>query len=156
MTQNTPPQPIQLQGFLTYRLARVQSKLNAQGIRVLKEVAGLGLSQWRVIAMIKAGEGNIALTADLIRSMGLDKGLISRTVRKLKEAGLVKAVADPVDHRRQLLALTDAGHAIYDQTLPAMQRRQEKLREALEPGQLDALISALNRLEAAVDSEELE
>ena len=153
MIQSDEPDLLQLQSFLTYRLARAQARLNAQAGRLLKEASGISLSQWRVLAMIGAGGEDTVLAADLKRMMGFDKGLFSRTLRGMMDDGLVNSVTDEADRRRQKLALTEAGRALYDKTLPVMRARQRRLRAALEPAELDALHSALLKLEAAADDD---
>jgi hypothetical protein len=75
--------PLPLDQFLTYRLARVQARLNVHAAVLLKRHAGLTLSQWRIIALI--GSGGHTKVSDFTRSMGLDKGLVSRNVRLLVE-----------------------------------------------------------------------
>jgi len=42
--------------FVTYRLAKLQSQLNAQGTAILKEKSGLSLVEWRVIQVIRMFE----------------------------------------------------------------------------------------------------
>ena len=41
--------------FLTYRIARLHSELNNQAVAVLGESGSLGLSMWRVLAMVASG-----------------------------------------------------------------------------------------------------
>jgi DNA-binding MarR family transcriptional regulator len=150
------PDLTQLQHFLTFRLARVQARLNAQAIRILKETSGIGLSQWRVLAMIGSDETGTARAAEIKRVTGFDKGMFSRTVRTLIAAGLVTSDTVEEDHRRQTLRLTGAGRALYERTLPVMRARQRRLREALDEEELTALFSALRKLEAEVDRQEAE
>ncbi|MEM9319975.1 MAG: MarR family winged helix-turn-helix transcriptional regulator [Pseudomonadota bacterium] len=151
MTEETERDALQLQDFLTFRLAKVQARLNAQAIRILKDTAGISLSQWRVIAVVGAGGENTVLAADIKRVMGYDKGLFSRTLHRLIEQGFVTSQTDTGDQRRQALALTETGKALFDRTLPIMQARQHSLRSALEQDELDALCSGLEKLEAEVD-----
>lgn len=154
MIHEDPPDLLQLQSFLTYRLARVQAKLNAQGMRVLKEAAGIGLTQWRVIAMLGVSGEDPIIAADLQRIVDVDKGLLSRTIRGLAEDGYVVSIPDEDDHRRHQLALTEAGQALYEQTLPVMRRRQAQLRAALTVEEIEVLFTALEKLETAVETEE--
>ncbi|MEM6825258.1 MAG: MarR family winged helix-turn-helix transcriptional regulator [Pseudomonadota bacterium] len=152
MTQTEEQDLLQLQNFLTYRLARVQARLNAQAVRLLKETAGINLSQWRVIAMIGSGGDDTVLAADLKRIMGFDKGLFSRTVRGLMADGLVTSAVDERDQRCQRLALTNSGRALYNSTLPVMRARQERLQDALDADELVALLSGLDKLETAASA----
>jgi DNA-binding MarR family transcriptional regulator len=139
--------------FLTFRLARVQAKLNAQAGRVLKEQAGLTLTQWRLVSLI-GGNGRTT-AAHLSREAAIDKGLISRNIKQLSEAGLVRITVDPDDHRAQNLELTDRGVNVFQTTLPRMRARQDALRAHLNTEEEEVLLSALEKLERAADDRSL-
>lgn len=139
--------------FLTYRMARVQAKLNAQATRLLKEEAGLTLTQWRLLALI--GATGRATAAQLSRLAAMDKGLISRNLKCLTEAGLVVITPDSIDHRAQHLELSAEGKEIFESTLPRMHERQAALRSRLENDELRHFLSALEKLESAADDGDL-
>ncbi len=148
------PQPAQHDGmplhqFLTYRLSRVQAKLNAQANALLQQYAGLTLSRWRILALVGAA-GQTRLS-ELSRIAALDKGLLSRNLKVMIAEGFISAKQDDYDHRVQHLSLTPKGIALFDHTLPKMRARQAKLRETLDPDELRAVYSALDKLELAAD-----
>lgn len=138
-----------LHQFLTYRLSRVQAKLNAQANALLQRSAGLTLSQWRILALIGAA-GQTRLSA-LVRIAALDKGLVSRNLKILSANGLVHSKQDEMDQRVQHLSLTKKGQALFEETLPKMRERQRHLRAGLDPAELRVLYSALDKLEIAAD-----
>lgn len=146
--------PLHLNNYLTFRLARVQAKLNAQGARLLKQVSGLSLAQWRIIAIL--GTDGETTSSELSRNAEFDKGLLSRKLKTLTDVGLVKSTPHPTDRRVQILSLTPRGHDIFEETLPHTRARQERLRSLLSSAELDALYSALDKLEAALESEAAE
>ena len=143
---------LEVQHFLTYRLARTHMRLNAQAIRILKRNAGLTLTQWRVIALL-AGT-NCKNSSDIERQIGMDKGQLSRTIRGLSEAGYVKFKTDAKDHRKSNLELTAKAQKIYDQTLPLMRNRQRSLFAHLDEHEITAIYSALEKLEQAAQLSE--
>lgn len=138
-----------LHQFLTYRLSRVQAKLNAQASAMLRAHAGLTLSQWRILALVGAA-GQTRLS-DLSRVAALDKGLLSRNLKVLVGGGLVISEQDDIDHRVQHLSLSKRGKALFERTLPRMRKRQRRLRSALTAKELDVLYAALDKLEVAAD-----
>lgn len=140
-------QPLRM--FLTYRLSRVQAKLNAQANAMLHDYSGLTLSQWRIVALV--GAAGQTRMSDLARESALDKGLLSRNLKALVADGLVASRQDEIDLRVQHLSLTDKGRAVFDHTLPKMRARQRHLRACLTQAELDALYSALDKLEIAAD-----
>ena len=138
---------IPLQQFLTYRISRVQAKLNAQANDLLRRHAGLTLSQWRILALLGA-VGQTRLT-DLARIAALDKGLLSRNLKVMIAEGFVTSKQDDLDHRIQHLTLTSKGLDLFDATLPKMRARQHHLRASLTSKELEMLYSAMDKLELA-------
>ncbi len=138
-----------LQSFLTYRLARVHAKLNTQAAHVLREHAGLTLTQWRIIALL--GVTGEATSTTLTRSTAIDKGLFSRNLRTLVDAGLVVVKPDRRDQRQHTLCLSAKGRSVYQRTLPIMRARQSFLLGCLSPKERDAVFSALDKLSVAAE-----
>lgn len=138
-----------LHQFLTYRLSRVQAKLNAQAGALLKRHAGLTLSQWRILALV--GSAGQTRLSDLARGAALDKGMLSRNLKNMIAEGLVLARQDDVDQRVQHLSLSPAGRDLFERTLPRMQMRQKHLRESLTSAELASLNAALDKLEIAAE-----
>ena len=138
-----------LQQYLTFRLSRVQAKLNAQGARVLREAVGLTLSQWRVVALV--GMAGQTRHSDLAREAALDKGLLSRNVKSLVKQGVVVSTPDEFDHRVQHLSLSEKGQAIFDRALPVTRRRQDHLRAGMTKDEINTFRRVLDKLEFAAE-----
>jgi len=138
-----------LDQFLTFRLSRVQAKLNVQAARLLSEKAGLTLSQWRIIALI--GSQETGLASELTRRSAMDKGLFSRKLKSLTEAGLVESRPHEADHRAQVLSLTAAGRRKYEETLPHMQARQAGLQAELTETERAVFFAVLDKLDLAAE-----
>ncbi|MEL6426279.1 MAG: MarR family winged helix-turn-helix transcriptional regulator [Pseudomonadota bacterium] len=149
-SSHDPMADLPVDQFLTYRIARLQAKLNAQAKEVLARTSGLSLTQWRVLAMI--GSREPVRPSDLTRDSGFDKGLFSRTTKSLAAEGLVLATTEPRDHRVQRLTLTPQGRAVFQRTLPTMQARQRALKSSLSEAEAHALMNALEKLEQAADA----
>lgn len=137
----------ELKGFVTYRLARLQSQLNAQAIRLLKRHSDLSLTEWRVLA-VTAGLGTCTLS-DLSRDTGMDKGQLSRAVSSLVRRADLHSEMNESDHRQNLLRLTDTGLKLHARILPIMRARQVHLTQGIDPGALDAALRVLDQLEEA-------
>ncbi len=136
-----------LHRFLTYRLARVQARLNAQATRILRDKAGLSLPQWRILALI--GSHEPASSAKLANIFAFDKALFSRKLKDLVADGLVVSETDENDHRVHHLKLSCRGRVLYESTLPHMRARQRALLGSLSNGEVEAFFSALEKLENA-------
>ena len=138
------PKPAELTNFITYRLARVQARLNRQATRILRQKAGLSLVQWRVIALLKAH--GAATASEVTGYFDMDKGLFSRNVKTLIAAGLIKRQTNPDDQREHQLELTVEGLEKYDQVFPTMQRRQQHLLHDLSAEQQALLFDAIDKI----------
>ena len=136
-----------VEGFLTYRLHALHTALNRQAIEILGRVSGLGLPEWRVIALLGTGA---TLTARRIGQISvIDKGLLSRTLTALEQRGLVAASRDARDRRLVKVTLTAKGQAVYDRTIPQMQERHRALMKALNKSEQAALFPIIDKLLAA-------
>ena len=154
---NQSPQDWNLDGtsifrFLTYRIARLHFELNSQAMSVLNEDGKLGLSMWRVLAMVASG--NATTSAEIASVMKMDPAIVSRTTHKLEADGLLKTERSAKDRRVIQISITDEGRHIYKQTLPKMRRRQKVLIDALTDDQQDIVFDILDRLEKAAEIRE--
>lgn len=70
-------------------------------------------------------DGGSATPSDLARMESVTPPAINRTVNALEAAGLVCRVGDPDDGRRIIVEVTDAGHALIDET---RNRRNARMR----------------------------
>ncbi|MEM9048724.1 MAG: MarR family transcriptional regulator [Pseudomonadota bacterium] len=141
-----------IETFLTYRLTRTSWRLSAQASRMLRDAAGLSLTQWRVITLI--GPDAERTLSGIARQAGFDKGQLSRCAKGLTAAGLIAARPHPEDQRQSLLHLTAEGRALFDRLLPIMQRRQARLMDCLSPDQRALIFPLLDRLSEAADRTE--
>lgn len=144
-----PESELPLRRFVTYRISRVQAKLNAQASRILHKTSGITLTQWRVIALV--GAAGQTQSSKLSKEAALDKGLLSRNLKTLIEQGVVASRTDSGDHRVQVLSLTDKGRAIFEKTLPVTRARQTQLREGLTDEELRVFHKVLDHLEIAAE-----
>jgi DNA-binding MarR family transcriptional regulator len=108
----------------------------------------LGLSEWRVLAVLQAHPGTAA--SEIAQRTGLDKMSVSRALASLQAAGRVLRRPDPHDGRRALATLTPAGRRLYEAL-----RSQARLRESEVTGTLSAaertqLLALVQRMTDAV------
>lgn len=141
--------------MVSYRLSRVQAKLNAQATRILKKHGDLSLTQWRVLVILS--ELQVSTHSEIARLTEIDKGLLSRTLKGMIEAGLIVAKASPSDNRQIQLTLSAVGYDKFEAARPAMRARQSKLLGTMSESENEILFRILSKLEAAAEiSEETE
>jgi DNA-binding MarR family transcriptional regulator len=83
---------------------------------------------------------------DISISYGFPKTSLSRAVAALERRGLVTREPHPTDGRSFLLALTQAGRAIFDETLPSFVRLQEEMLSPLSHQERETLSVLLARI----------
>ena len=83
---------------------------------------GLSVSQFGILARLqKGGPRSIqALAAELV----VDRTTLGRNIRPLERAGLLLAVADPVDGRVRMLTLSPHGADLVHRAAPAWEAAQ--------------------------------
>jgi DNA-binding MarR family transcriptional regulator len=125
MNESSKVEVERLRNFVTYRIARVQQKLNAQAAHILRSKAGISLVEWRLLRLLAAHpESSIT---EISEQFDIDKGQASRKIKAMIADGLVAARVDPEDHRHQILTLTPKGVALDADLLPLMEGRQDFL-----------------------------
>jgi DNA-binding MarR family transcriptional regulator len=76
----------------------------------LVEDAGVSVSEW--VALRQMFEAERSTPKDLMGSLGMTKGAISKVLDRLERKELARRVADPADGRALHLELTRAGRAL--------------------------------------------
>ena len=78
--------------------------------------------------------------------IALDTSTTAGVVDRLEARGLLLRRVSPTDRRVRLLALTPAGELLLAQTLPGMERTQERILEPLSPEQRRQFMELLQQL----------
>lgn len=108
---------------------------------------GLTLPEWRVMLTLTRHPGMAAMAvADL---WGMDKMAISRAVRRLEKAGLVRRTPAEGDRRRWVLELTPEGRRRYRAVEPTANARYRDFLEPLDAREVALLRKLLEKLIAA-------
>ena len=140
--------------FVTFRLAKLQSSLNAQATAILKTKAGLSLVEWRLIQTLRIFEDvTMSEIADFLQ---MDKGQLSRNVKAMLKKGLLRSERDTEDKRVQHLYLTKAALEISYRVMPVMETRQKFLLAEVAPDDLKIFYRIINKLESASKIREIE
>ncbi len=136
--------PLVLREFLPYRISVVAEAVSHVFASRYEERFGLSIPEWRVMAVV--GEDSPQSTQQVIERTEMDRVRVSRAVIRLADKGLLERQVHPRDHRAQLLQLSRAGRAIYDEIVPLAREMQARLAEALteeERAQLDGILVKL-------------
>lgn len=125
------------------------AELFAERRRQLAREAGVSEAQWQVLEEV-AGDG--FMPSLFARRRACAPAAVSRTLRELQDAGLVRVAIAAADGRRRVYRLTAEGRRALGRLQAARGRAVEAIWEPLTPAQLRAfaeLAEALaGRLEA--------
>jgi DNA-binding MarR family transcriptional regulator len=135
---------LSLERFLPYRLNRVAAKVS----RAFREVYGphhdLTVPEWRVLATLGQFETMAAKAIGAHSSMHKTK--VSRAVYALETRRWLRRRESAEDRREELLSLTTAGRAAYEEIVPRALAFEASLSERLG-ADAPAFLAALERLE---------
>ncbi len=138
------PAQLDLENFLPYRLSVLSNRISQRIARLYADRFGLGITEWRVIAVLGRYSGLSA--NEVAERTAMDKVAVSRAVARLMETGLVERDTDASDRRRSRLTLTAQGRHIHAQIAPlALDMERQLLADfsAEERALLDALLDKL-------------
>ena len=92
--------------------------------------------------------------AEIGRALHLDRGQISRTLKRFSDRGLIEMRDDPTHGRQQLLSLTATGQASFDALDGKTQQAVSELLAGLPGFRRRSLIAAAETISAIFEAEE--
>lgn len=120
-------------------------------IGVLDPYLGSDLSLTDVRALYELAHREAPVASELARELGLDGGYMSRILRRFEQAGWIRRTTSAQDARQSVLALTEAGRAVFE---PLQQRSRDEasaLLAPLPPARQQEVVDAMERIEALLD-----
>lgn len=136
--------------FVPFRLNRLGAEVSAALSSEYRARYGLDIPEWRVMATL--GFRNEACSAQYIaQCTRTHKSTISRAVTSLLEHGLIERVENTEDRREFRLALTDKGHALYEELIPRLLRREQEILSCLTVQERKEFARLLGKIEDSLD-----
>ncbi len=135
---------LDLEHFLPYRLSVLSNRVSGAIARVYSERFGLGVTEWRVMAVL--GRYPDLSAGEVAQRTAMDKVAVSRAVAGLVEAGRVERETHGDDRRRSVLALSAAGFEVYETIAPMVIEITRKLMSVLSDEEEQLLEKLILRL----------
>ncbi len=136
---------LDLEHFLPYRLSVLSNRISSSIAREYSQRFGLGVTEWRVMAVLGRYPG---LSANQVaQRTAMDKVAVSRAVARLLEAGRLLRSFDDDDRRRSVLHLSDAGYVVYDEVAPLALAFEEHVLGDMPADERALLFRLLDRLD---------
>ncbi|MCY7312558.1 MAG: MarR family winged helix-turn-helix transcriptional regulator [Pseudoxanthomonas sp.] len=136
---------LDLEHFLPYRLSVLSNRVSQTISGLYRQRFGLGVTEWRTMAVL--GRYPDLSASEVAERTAMDKVAVSRAVARLLQRGFIQRHTHGDDRRRSVLALSEAGYAVYDQVAPMTLECERQLLNELdadERAQLDALLHKLS------------
>ncbi|MET8410239.1 MarR family transcriptional regulator [Streptomyces sp. NPDC005195] len=135
-----------------FRLARLHRMFAGQLLR------RIGLHPGQELVMMHLWELGPQRQADLVRLMDSDAATMTRTVRRLEQAGFVRRRPSPTDGRASLIEPTAASHALRREVEQVWSHLEDLSTAGLTADERTVALHTLERLEqnlvrAAADSD---
>jgi DNA-binding MarR family transcriptional regulator len=98
----------------------------------------------------RSGEPYMLSPTELYEAAMISSGGMTNRIDRLERAGLVERRSDPNDRRGKLIALTDAGRRVIDETIDRHVANEERLLSVLTPAEQEKLNVLLRKLIAGL------
>lgn len=143
---------LNLLGFIPFRLNRLAYEVSSDLASVYSERFGIDIVEWRILVTLAFSEPCTAQS--IVISTRTHKSRISRGVKRLVDAKLVKGKPDHEDARAVELVRTAKGRALYEKMVPLVLEKEKALLGCLTPKERRQFESALSKLEITLDLEQ--
>ncbi len=113
---------------------------------------GLRRGEFDVLtALRRAGKPYTLIPSELADTLMMSRAGMTNRVDRLEQAGLVERTLDPADRRSFLIALTDKGRTVIDETMTEHAANLKRLVSCLPRAEYEALDLALRTLLRGLD-----
>ena len=138
---------LQLDSYLPYRLSVASNAVSGMIARAYEDRFGLSIPQWRLVCVL-AEDGGLTQVQIVARTV-MDKVTVSRAAQGLVKRHLIARSQNRMDARSHVLALTEAGRALYVEIAPLALAYEAALIAGLAPDEVNLLKRLLGRLQSA-------
>ncbi len=133
------------------RLSDASERVLRDHMNPLFAAAGLQPGEFDVLATLRrSGEPYMLSPTTLYEALMISSGGMTNRLDRLERAGLVERRPDPNDRRGKLIALTEAGKHLIDETIGRHVANEAKLLSMLSPTEQERLNALLKKLIAGL------
>jgi DNA-binding MarR family transcriptional regulator len=130
--------------YLPFSLTAIANRIARSASRTYLRRFGVGINEWRIISNLRAWPG---ITANMIcQRSGLDKAAVSRSLKLLEDAGMVRGCEDGSDTRGRGMKLTQKGDDLHDRLISVALEREGRLLTGFSETERAMLLGFVARL----------
>ncbi|MBH2766299.1 winged helix-turn-helix transcriptional regulator [Serratia marcescens] len=149
----TPPEyPSAVSGqpenyHFTEQVGHLLRKVYQRHVAIFQQNVGDSqLTAVQFITLCAARDMGPSSLTELVQVTAVDQATIRGIVERLKARDLITVTPDPIDRRKVVVGLTDAGGALLAETVPQAAKITELTFGTLNPAERIALIFLLNKM----------
>lgn len=107
---------------------------------------GITPGQYGVLSVLWQSEAGVVAPKDISNVLRLETSTVSGVLDKMQKLGLVHRTLDENDRRSIRVELTEAGWALRDKVLEAIQELNQEVSSSFTPEEWESLCSFLKKL----------
>ncbi|SHN44701.1 MarR family winged helix-turn-helix transcriptional regulator [Cryptosporangium aurantiacum] len=130
--------------FAVFALARTHRGLAGAMLRELN------LHPGQELLLMQLLDRDGQTQSELLASVGLDHSTVSKSLRRMQDAGLLRREPAAHDRRVLLVHLTDKGRALREPLQQMWTRLEERSTRALTPEQIDTFVALARVIEQSL------
>ena len=138
-----------LDTFLPYRLSYTTNLVSDRIARSYRQLFGLTIPEWRVIAVIAETSG--ISQQEIGQQTRMDKVTVSRATLSLIKRELIERTLNPADARSHRLSLSDTGAELYAQIVPKARAFEAAIFGGIDGDRLAQFERTLREIDAIVE-----
>jgi DNA-binding MarR family transcriptional regulator len=129
------------------RLSEAAERIMRDHLNPLFAASGLQPGEFDVLATLRrSGDPCMLSPTRLYEAAMISSGGMTNRLDRLERAGLIERRPDPADRRGKLIALTEAGRRVIDETITRHVANEERLLSALTAAEQQTLNALLKKL----------
>jgi len=145
LSQESEAKDFVLNKFFPYKVRTFYRAVSDAVKNVYVERFGLGIFEWRTMAVLNEYEPLPA--KEIVARSSLDKVNVSRAIAGLQKSKLLERHIDPTDRRRVLLRLTPKGKKTMKEVVPLVLEVEKQVLCGLSQEEREQLLSLMAKVE---------
>lgn len=138
------------QRHIPYFFTYISNKLSYGAGKIYRRLFDIGITEWRVMSVL-AAQPDIG-AHQICALLGIDKAVVSRSLRRLEELKLVKPSHAKPNGKVRPLRLSKLGMSRHNKMIEIALERERRLLSVLTAEEKEALVQTMKKLRTAVDN----
>ncbi len=130
---------------LLTNIHKLDSALVRLADRTLQSEYGLGMSQFKILWILKKHQGGV-LQTNIAEWSNQTEAAVSRQIRLLKADKLIEKKTDPKNRRNRMIVLSKTGKQFAEQAMERLKVEYRPLLSVLKPGEQKQLNQMCERV----------